>query len=77
MHYCILAYVRYQKITEVALSHAHGHTQYVHIYKYIQESESCLPSKVETTSNSKRNAITVTSTHNAIYSTQNACKLKI
>ena len=31
-------------ITEVALFHAHGHTQYVHIYKYFQESESCLPS---------------------------------
>ena len=71
-------YVCYWKITEVALSYAYGHTQYAHIYKYFQESESCLPNvpnrREETASNSKCNAIAVRSTHNAIYSTQKCMK---
>ena len=59
----------------MAPSHAHGH---IHICKYFQESESCIPSipsgREGTASNCKYNAIAATSTHNAIYSTQKCMK---
>ena len=52
---------------------------YVHVCNYFQESESCLPSipsrREGTASNCKYNAIAVTSTHNAIYSTQKCMKI--
>ena len=64
-------------LPEVALSHAHSHTH----YKYFQESISCLPSipsgREGTASNCKYDAIAVTSTHNAIYSTQKCMKILV
>ena len=54
---------------------------YVHICKYFQESISCLPSipsgREGTASNCKYDAIAVTSTHNAIYSTQKCMKILV